>query len=470
LLEISAGRYLMAVTKLGISLAARAAGHLYLTTSFFGLLALGGLAGASARALAEDWRDWLTDVGVLGVCLMILGTLGAMYYARRELNGWAYVIATLCTVLLAALAGIAILATSENFEINLATSENIEIVVLSLSLTFLITIYFVRVLTDYSRFALSGHNLSSVPPLRLANEVSKLLRHRHSLVPWVHVPTNPGRTFVYAILFLVSFVGVNIWDVYSRHAPPGTRGAIEDFEPWLMFIAWVGVVALGALARRNYVLRADRVLELDNRRPILFLRSFADDKVWIWGKGLFGKFRRKTIDEAIEPFAKRLGPFVAIANPNTQLPQLGAAQTYFSNDTWQNAIARWVQTAQMIVMVAGRTEGLRWELDHILADEGQAKLVIFLPPALRKDSVVAARWFSEHFSHTRYEQDLSAIDPRKVIGIAFREDGLFVVETRRVHRREVDYLVAMQAIIFATVVKTAAQQPTQGPKTYGAAA
>ena len=98
----------MAVTKLDISLAARAAGHLYLMTSFFGSLALGGLAGASARALAEDWRYWLTDVGVLGVCLMILGTLGAMYYARRELNGWAYVIATVCTVLLAALlAGIA---------------------------------------------------------------------------------------------------------------------------------------------------------------------------------------------------------------------------------------------------------------------------------------------------------------------------------------------------------------------------
>jgi hypothetical protein len=83
------------------------------------------------------------------------------------------------------------------------------------------------------------------------------------------------------------------------------------------------------LARRNYALRANRVLELDNRRPILFLRSFVDDKIWLWGKGLFGKFRRKTIDEAIGGLAKRLGPFVAIANPNTQLPRLGAAQTYF---------------------------------------------------------------------------------------------------------------------------------------------
>jgi hypothetical protein len=442
----------MAVTKLDISLAARAAGHLYVTTTYFGSVIVGGLVAALPRNLRSE-----TEVGfALGACLVGIGFLSALYYARRELNGWAYVIATPCAVPMLALAGAVkfdILATPENF-----APENIEIVAPSLSLAFVITIYYVRVLIDYSRLALRGHNASSVPPLRLANEVSKLLRHTSSLVPWVHVPTDPVRTFVYAILFLLSFVGLNIWMFRFKHTPPGTWGAFEDFEPWLVYIAYVAVAALAALARRNYAIRADRFLELDNRRPILFLRSFADDKIWLWGKGIFGKFRRKTIDEAIELFAKRLGPFVAIANPNTQLPHLGAAQTYFSNDTWQNAIVRWVQTAQMIVMVAGRTEGLRWELDHILADEGQPKLVIFVPPTLRKNSVVAARWFSENFSHTRYRQELSAVDPRKVIGIAFREDGLFVVETRRVHRREIDYLVAMQAIIFAMATKASAQQ------------
>jgi hypothetical protein len=117
----------------------------------------------------------------------------------------------------------------------------------------------------------------------------------------------------------------------------------------------------------------------------------------------------ETIDEAIERFAKRLGPFVAIANPNTQLPRLGAAQTYFSNDTWQNAIARWVQTAQMIVMVAGRTEGIGWELDHILADEGQAKLVIFLPPAFakgpRRCGAMVQRAFFPHSLPARFVGD-----------------------------------------------------------------
>ncbi len=75
----------------------------------------------------------------------------------------------------------------------------------------------------------------------------------------------------------------------------------------------------------------------------------------------------------------------AIANLDTALPRMEVAQTYFANGTWQSAISRRVQMAEMIIMVAGRTEGVRWELDHIFSHEGHAKLVIFLPPALRKE-------------------------------------------------------------------------------------
>ena len=104
-------------------------------------------------------------------------------------------------------------------------------------------------------------------------------------------------------------------------------------------------------------------------------------------------------------------------------------------------------------MVAGRTEGIRWEIDHVLSSKRKVKLVIFFPPGFRKDTIGAARWFREHFSDTSYWEDLSSIDPKSVIGIAFRQDGLFVVETRRIHRREVDYLVAFQAIILALTEK-----------------
>jgi len=441
----------MAVTKLDISLAARSASHLYVTTALGIYLIFYSLTSELIWAGLNPFS--LIPIAT-AVCYLVLGIgyLGALYYARREVNYWAYIIAIPIPVLMG---------------LNYLEKKSAAGVILAL--------YFVHVLIDYSRL------IRSPVQARFTNEVSKLLRKRRSLLPWIHAPTDPSRTCVYAILSLFLYL---VFNLIFRSAMPQQgqepRGLLLGYiaqDPLGLKLGYIalafavamaalaGAVAMAALARRHYALRADRALELDNRRPILFLRSFADDKVRLWGKGFYGKLRRKTIDEAIEDLAERLGPFVAIANPHTNLPRLGAAQTYFSNDTWQNAITRWVQMAEMVVMVAGRTEGLRWELDHILADGRQAKLVIFLPPALRKDSVAAARWFSENFSHTRYGEDLSTIDLRRVIGIAFREDGLFVVETRRVRRREVDYLVALQAIIFAMFVKASAQQQTQASET-----
>src|SRR6516162_5942938 len=92
----------MAVTRFDISLAARAAGHLYQTTAYLGTLILGGLsAAAQPRFLlfSPHFGDSLV------ILFLGIGFLSALYYARRELNGWAYVIATVGTVLLVALAG-----------------------------------------------------------------------------------------------------------------------------------------------------------------------------------------------------------------------------------------------------------------------------------------------------------------------------------------------------------------------------
>jgi hypothetical protein len=283
----------MAVTKLDISLAARAAGHLYLTT---GIVAA-GIFGALAAWITYPFRrqvghlSLMTDTVTL--TFLSIGFLSALYYARRELNGWAYVIATPWPVLLVA-------ALGATYFDSLSKLEKIEIDdvidnVPKLGLALFITIYLVRVLIDYSRLALSGHNASSVPPLRLANEVSKLLRYRRSLLPWIHMPTNPRRTFVYAILFL-SFVGLIIYRMYLGRVYKNVSSEIwvfENFGGALLLIAYVGAAAMAGLVRRHYVVRAARVLELDNRRPILFLRSFADDKVRLWGKGIYGKFRRR---------------------------------------------------------------------------------------------------------------------------------------------------------------------------------
>jgi hypothetical protein len=69
---------------------------------------------------------------------------------------------------------------------------------------------------------------------------------------------------------------------------------------------------------------------------------------------------------------------------------------------------------------------------------------------MRKNPLITSKWFQQYFGYTNYAEFLSAIDPKIIIGIAFLRDELFIIETQRMHKREVDYLVAMQAAIFAT--------------------
>jgi hypothetical protein len=163
--------------------------------------------------------------------------------------------------------------------------------------------------------------------------------------------------------------------------------------------------------RRYYALPADTVLELDERQPVLFLRSFADDAIRLWGKGVVGKYRGRTIEEAISPLAKMIGPFVGIADPKSRLPLLGAAKTFYPDDTWQTAIARWIDMAQMILL-AGRTEGIGWEIEHISERAALTKLVILMPPRARSDPEEARNWLHGHFSSSHTHKP-SRISTRK---------------------------------------------------------
>ena len=317
----------MTVTKLDITLAARAARHLYVMTAgcFF-------LVTMLFLVFLGNFSILLTTA----LLAIVVGIFVALNYARKELNGWAYVIATMCAALLAYMGAMVLL---DGFSGKTSGNDDVGAAIFSKVIFVLVIIYAARALIDYVRLAISRYETSVVSSLRLANEVSRLLHTTRSSVATFHAPTNPARTWVYAISFILSVPGALL------------IGTLTEIP----FVGYLLPIAMAAMTRRHYALPADRLLELDTRPPILFLRSFGDDKAQLWGRGFLGKFRGRTIDGAIKHFAERLGPFVAIANPNTPLPHLGAAQAYFSNDTWQSAIARWAEMAQMIVMVAGRT-------------------------------------------------------------------------------------------------------------------
>src|SRR5262245_50961427 len=139
--------------------------------------------------------------------------------------------------------------------------------------------------------------------------------------------------------------------------------------------------------------------------------------------------------------------FVAIGAPTEPLPELGAVRAYFSNDTWQSAIIRWIDLAALIIKVIGPTKWIRWELDTIIERNALSKLIILMPPGWPADR--AARWQNvlAGLQSTRWGSSLAMVDSETVVAIGFFDDGGLSIVTGG-KRRYIDYLLAFRLMLY----------------------
>jgi hypothetical protein len=115
------------------------------------------------------------------------------------------------------------------------------------------------------------------------------------------------------------------------------------------YVILIGAVAVG-IAQLGLRLRAPnvvKILETDPRAPVLYLRSFSDDKLGA--------------EETLAGCLKQLGPVIAIGKPGERIPRLGAARLQVGPKDWQDEVHRLMERAQLIVFRAGMTDGLLWE-------------------------------------------------------------------------------------------------------------
>ena len=157
----------------------------------------------------------------------------------------------------------------------------------------------------------------------------------------------------------------------------------------------------GALFRLARALgRADtrRLLAVDHRPPVLYLRSFDDDTLPLATIASARRpffellsFRgRDPFEEAVAWELATYGPVVAVGRPGRSLASLGAAREHLSDDTWKAQVAGRMHDARAIALAAGETPGLHWEVAQVVAAGHLAKTVFILPP-LPADAL-ARRW------------------------------------------------------------------------------
>ncbi len=166
----------------------------------------------------------------------------------------------------------------------------------------------------------------------------------------------------------------------------------------LFAVGGLVVAAIGGVLFRiaRALGRADtrRLLAVDHRPPLLYLRSFADDTLPLATIASARRpffellsFRgRDPFEEAVAWELATYGPVVAVGRPGHSLASLGAAREHLSDDTWKEQVAQRMDDARAIAVATGETPGLHWEVAQIVAAGHLDKTVFVFPPVERDDA------------------------------------------------------------------------------------
>lgn len=285
--------------------------------------------------------------------------------------------------------------------------------------------------------------------VRLVDLVSGLTKSRstswHKLI---RLPRKSlGRGLTYAISGAVLIIGASF-----------VKGFPNSQERFDMFLARLApeLNLLGCFlhvrARCYFQVDADSLLAVDKRPPILFLRSFSDDE-----KHRHPHPDRALLDYSLETrFANhfnKFGPFIAIGSPKEALPQPGAARAILPDDQWQPRVLDWMKEAQVIIMYAGTTEWVSWELRKIAECGRSTDLILMFPQtklltswSRERDVVARIDSVREVYKDSAWEEELSEYrDFTKVRAMLFRIDGSMIILKSRSRGRDAYHLAALIA-------------------------
>jgi hypothetical protein len=153
-------------------------------------------------------------------------------------------------------------------------------------------------------------------------------------------------------------------------------------ESWAHSVAYFIALALFVVAARAGVvlirrgwkydaIGAEKLLEQDTRPPVVYIRSFKDDRQIILASGIrrwlstvFAWTTAISAEQELAIIMNRVGPVVAIGKPGEPLPELGAARLYVGDDIWQKKITDMMKQARLVVIRLGPTANLWWEIDQ----------------------------------------------------------------------------------------------------------
>lgn len=206
------------------------------------------------------------------------------------------------------------------------------------------------------------------------------------------------------------------WAVGKLKMPAVTWSArfsyLEDAIGKLRFLFYICsfLGALGAylisLGRRvKAQVSIEDVARNDARAPVLYLRPFNMEWLpFVFGpKSRYGDYVRgiqrftMTLGTDSDPdvsvrfeeylaaaLTARIGPFVALGNPEDYTPSEGAVRTYVKDTEWKEHVKRLAGRCSCIVAEVASSDNLRWEFKYLRQEGLLQKLFVITRPVLTK--------------------------------------------------------------------------------------
>ena len=225
--------------------------------------------------------------------------------------------------------------------------------------------------------------------------------------------------------------------------------SIEHLPQLLLLIGVLLLArALWRVGRRLNLRRRNEII-LRDKPPVLLLRSFTDDVDGIPSNMLIQRlfWRRKRLEEIIGEQLTRAGPFVAIGKPGERLPQLGANRLYLGDSEWQTVVQSYISRSDLIIVIAGRTHWVRWELANVLRQDRIAGLLIVFPRITEADRNERWQNLKPAFCDTSWSAALERVDIARALAVFIAADrGIVVVKSRKAN--ESDYETALRVATY----------------------
>jgi hypothetical protein len=199
-------------------------------------------------------------------------------------------------------------------------------------------------------------------------------RHRSRGLVWIGVGVAVS-AIPFAVLCVLWLNGVD---------PGGWLNVIGSFCGLL-------TISLVAFGRRYLAAGAETVLAEDERAPIVYLRPFDTDRAEVAAPW---RSRQRisplatvepTYEQRLARTLRKVGPFVAFGDPSERLPQLGAARVYSTDEDWQAKVDELTARAGVVLLHAGESEGITWEVRHVVAMNDPDRVILSLPVQAKRN-------------------------------------------------------------------------------------